>query len=253
MKKTLLFMTAFALCACSFSHNSGSTVNIKGSSSVTIASDSLVKGSRQAGEFTRINIGDIICRLTLTQEGTPGTISVEAPDNIMPLIITGNEGGTLDIRLASSVRFDKGLSNIPRITVCCGEDLSSITLSGASTMNSLDTLRLKDLGILISGACDAELKLECNSLDIRSSGAGKFTLGGNAGTFSINTSGATKADASGLHSQYCNITSSGACKIDIWCGKEATVKCSGGCAVDIYGPGEIVSKEVSGACKVNKK
>lgn len=253
MKKILLFTAILALCSCSFSSNSGSTVNIKGSSSVTTASDSLIKGSRQAGEFTRINIGDIICRLTLTQEGIPGTITVEAPDNIMPLIVSDNRGGMLDIRLSSSVRFDKGLSNAPRITVCCGEDLAAITLSGASTMNSRDTLRLKDLVMTISGACDAGLVLDAGSLDIRSSGASKFSLSGNTDKFAINTSGATKAEASGLHCQYCDIVSSGACKIDIWCGKEATVKCSGGCSVDIYGPGEIVSKEVSGACKVNKK
>lgn len=253
MKKILLITAILALCSCTFTTNRGAIVNIKGSGSVTTASDSLTEDSRQAGEFTRIDIGDIVCRLTLTQTGIPGTITIEAPDNIMPLIVTDNEGGTLDIRLSSSVRFNKGLSNIPRITVCCTEDLSAITLSGASTMNSLDTLRLKDLVLTISGACDAGLVLDAGSLDIRSSGAGKFSLSGNTGKFAINTSGATKAEASGLHCQYCDIVSSGACKIDIWCGKEATVKCSGGCSVDIYGPGEIVSKEVSGACKVNKK
>lgn len=214
---------------------------------VTRGSGKTATETRDVSDFTAVQLswlGD----LAITQGDTEG-LRIEAEDNILPLITTRVDGGTLIIELVDDA--DGGMV-IPTQSVKYSlqvKDLKSIDLSGAGNI-SAPALKSEQLRLTLSGAGNVDLQqLTTQELDARSSGAGNLTLAGAAETQSVTLSGLGNYSAGDLQSNDATVDISGAGNATVWAAKTLDVKISGAGSVSYYGSPQ-VTESISGVGSV---
>jgi hypothetical protein len=160
--------------------------------------------------------------------GKDFSVELQADDNILPLIQTKVDGGTLQIELVQSVR-SKSEMNV-RISA---PNIERVQSSGAAKINA-------------SG-----IKNEQFSID--TSGASKIVLNGETAKLDIDVSGASNIDAEQLVSGTVNIDSSGASKIAVNAKDEIRTQASGASRITYMGDPKTVESQTSGSSSITKK
>lgn len=139
---------------------------------------------RQVSDFTAIELGGAI-EATVTVGDKP-SITLDADDNILPLVLTKSEGGVLRIYTEGST----SAKNPIKATVLVPK-LHRVDISGASEV-SISGLTTDQFYADLSGASTLVALGEAASVEIEASGASKADLGGvKSKTASINGSGAS--------------------------------------------------------------
>lgn len=189
-----------------------------------------VEENRVVSGFTGVAlecIGDVYI-----QQGEEEALRIEASEDLMPLVTSEVEDGTLVLSMSD----DTGVWNRLRgrkilkfyVTV---KELDSIALSGAGDI-SCEKLVSRSLDLTIRGAGDVEIKsLTADELSVGISGAGDCTLAGDVGSQSLKISGAGDYDGGELESRDATVSVSGA--------GDALVSASGALAVSITGAGSV--------------
>ncbi len=221
------------------------------SATIPIGSSRVVTGSGHSSSETR-NVSNLnsvqlsgLGDLRITQ-GDTESLTVEAEDNLLPLITTEMQGRTLVIGLQKNtsivptqpIRYDLTLIS-----------LKGLTLSGAGNI-SADQLKADSLSITTSGAGNINLaKLQVSSVTARISGAGSLTLAGQASEESVTLSGLGNYSAGDLQCQTGSVTLSGAGNATVWTQSALDVRISGAGSVGYYGSPK-VTQNVTGAGSV---
>jgi hypothetical protein len=165
--------------------------------------------------------------LTITQSGSE-SLSIEADDNILPLLTSEVRNGTLEL----GVRPNTWISNAH--------------IAYTVTVKSLDEVEL-------SGSGDARLVgIDTGALRISISGSGGVTSSGRAGDQRVQISGSGDYDGSD--------TGSKTATVDINGSGEAVLKVSDTLDVDINGSGDVeyigdpaVNQDISGSGTVRRR
>ncbi len=222
MKKIASLFCLAALTACNITtHNSFGTDTSEDFGSETL----------RVTEFSQVRIG-VPAAVTYTTGNS--SVSVTAPDNVMPWIEVTQQGEEL------SARWKKGAPNF--------KGNCSITISISSQMlNSVE----------IGGACSftaGVIKAEYFSLEV--SGASRFESGTiTAGRVSAEVSGASRITLAGVSASKCELEVSGASKANLSDINTLVldVEASGASSAVLAGQCDKATYEASGASSINAK
>lgn len=108
---------------------------------------------------------------------------------------------------------------------------TKISVSGASEIRSDETLKGQYLNLYASGASEAKLNLDYNSLITKVSGASEVTLSGNVTSHVAEASGASEINAGGLSTQTTVVSGSGASDCFVNAESNLTYTVSGGASI----------------------
>lgn len=170
--------------------------------------------------------------------GERESVTVRADDNVVPLIETRVEGGTLVIGVARGASFRT--QRTPRVVVEFVR-LGELTAAGSGDVHA-DRVRGDAFAVAVAGSGDVKIDaLDVNSLGVMLAGSGDFTAGGRADEqgFRIRGSGDVRARDLVGRSVKVSIAGSG----------DASVHATEELEVAIAGSGDVVYR---GAPKVTK-
>ncbi|HEX9068176.1 MAG TPA: head GIN domain-containing protein [Ktedonobacterales bacterium] len=236
---SLLLVAALASCNVPASIPDGGNT-VRGSGNV-------ITQTRQVSGFTAVALsgaGD----LQITQTGTE-SLSIEAEDNVMPLILTAVTNGKLNMGFEPNVNVNLTKPVVFHLTV---KDLRELDLSGAATA-TIGTLTADTLTVSVSGAGSITCtSLATSTLTATLSGAAKGTVSGAATSQTVTMSGAGNYQAADFLTKDTTLHISGA--------GNAIVAASATLNVDISGVGTVeyigspkVTQQLSGAGTVRKR
>ncbi len=189
-------------------------------------SGNVISEARDVTGFHGIDVGGVY-QIEVVAQKEFG-VTVEADDNILPLVRTEVESGILKI---SSERRISPKSTI-RIKVSA-PDIDSLDISGAANVN-------------VSGVNNAGITVD-------SSGASKVTLNGTTSKLILDVSGATKIDAEQLKAEHATVDASGACSVVVNVNNSLRADASGASKISYVGSATEIIKNTSGAAKVSAK
>jgi hypothetical protein len=183
---------------------------------------------------------------------TPGAapaLTIEAEDNLLPLIRSDVEGGKLTLGFKSNTWVKATKPIVFRLTVA---ELDAVSVAGSGTVTAGKLVGDK-FDLSISGSGDATLKeIDVKALNVSLSGSGSFAASGSAGeaTFGISGSGSVKAPDLAASAVTVKISGSG----------DADVRAAESLDVGVSGSGDVtyrgdpkVTKRISGSGSVTKK
>ncbi|MDD5621737.1 MAG: DUF2807 domain-containing protein [Actinomycetota bacterium] len=206
-------------------------------------SGNIATEERDVSDFHKIHLSGI-GNLIITQ-GEEESLTIEADDNIIPIIETDVFGERLNIGFKKGYTFTPSAAVKFYLTVV---DLDEISLSGSGNIDC-DDLRTEALQFDVSGAGDLDFDIEAERVEVVVSGAGNIILSGKVDSQKIEINGAGKYDGEDLESRECAIKVSGA--------GSATVNVSELLDVEINGVGNVyyagnpsVKQDISGLGKI---
>lgn len=213
----------------------------------TRGSGNVISESRAVSNFNRValaGMGD----LSITQ-GDTESLTIETDDNLIPLITTRVNNGTLTIGIDTS----RGtISIIPSRLIKYTlqvKNLDSIQLSGAGNI-TMPALKSGALTIGSSGAGNINLsQIAAQSLNATVSGVGNIVLSGQVETQEASLSGLGNYNAADLKSTTSSMTISGAGSATVWAAQSLNIQISGAGSVSYYGSPQ-VNQKISGAGSV---
>ena len=174
-------------------------------------SGNLVREEREVSGFNQVALSDI-GEVILTQ-GATNALSIEAEDNVLPLLEARVHNQVLEIGLKDNVVLQT--AQPVRFFVQMVEVAGLVTSdSGKISAQSIESDQLT-LSVGDSGAVAIE-QLMTDVLDVTISGSGQVTLAGYADQQTVNVDDSGKYDTTDLESAIANITLSGSAKGNVW-------------------------------------
>lgn len=204
----------------------------------------VIKETREVSSFSGLYVGGAF-NVFLTQGGSE-SLSIEADENLMPLIETRVKGNTLEITSKENIGRYKKLNIYINF-----ENLKTLDVSGACEVKG-EGLGFPTLRFEASGASDVELNLTADDLICDYSGASEITLSGKAGKCNIEMSGANEIDAYDLEVGDMEINASGASDAKIFVTGSLKVRSSGASSIRYKGS-PTVDSDVSCAGSLSKR
>lgn len=182
------------------------------------------------------------------QQGAVEGLTVEADDNLLPLIETVVDQGLLKIRPAAGfasftarkLKFTVQLKNIDRVDV-----------SGSGDVRA-EKLKATALTVGISGSGDIRIvSLETEALTLSIAGSGDFEAGGRAASLRARIAGSGDVKAGGLDAKAVEISISGSGDATVWARDSLSVKVVGSGDVLYYGDAKL-KKSIVGSGSVKR-
>jgi hypothetical protein len=229
----LAILAAVALTGCEV--HMGPVNAIRGSGNVKTE-------SRDVHGFDRVDLSGV-GTLTITQ-GSTEALSIQAEDNLLPVLRSDVEGGTLvlgsreAIDATKPIRYDLTLKS-----------LTSLLVSGAGQAEA-PSLRSDQLELRVSGVGQVHVaQLTASSLTVDISGSGQVEAAGQAPKQTVTISGTGAYEGAGMSSQQATVNVSGS--------GHSAVKVSDHLSATISGTGQVtysgsptVDQHVSGVGRV---
>ncbi|UCB45107.1 MAG: DUF2807 domain-containing protein [Spirochaetota bacterium] len=186
-------------------------------------------------------------KINLSQ-GSVQSVTITADDNIIDELKTDVRHGVLTISADKWVMNESDVEYDIVVT-----DIREISVSGMGKVKSIDTLRVEELGLRLSGIGDISISVEAEVLNSKISGAGDLKLDGKVRHHEIEISGAGELDAYDLitESAILDISGAGDCKIHVT--GELTVDISGAGDVKYKGDPRVIIEHLSMAASLTAR
>ena len=239
MKKPSLVLLS-ALCALlsgCMDFNWSATPGVKGSGNV-------ISEARKVSQFDRVAVSGS-GQLSIVQ-GDQESLTIEADDNLLPLIKSEVASGLLKIgpenvnlSPTKTIRYQLQLKN-----------LKELHLSGSLEVGA-QSLKTDQLLLTISGSGKIQLpNLEAGDLEVRISGSGDIRLAGKVGRQLVQISGSGNYQAGECESQTTTVHVSGSGDATVWAHLTLEAHVSGSGDIRYYGSPQ-VNTQVSGSGSVH--
>lgn len=131
------------------------------------------------------------------------------------------------------------------------QDINEIDVSGAVSLNTENQLQTNHFSLDVSGACEGNLNVAVEDLEIEISGGGEPTLSGEAHHLDIDVSGAGEIKALDLQVQEADLQITGAGEIELSVENRLNVEVTGAGEVR-YSGDPTISKSVTGAGEITQ-
>lgn len=218
----------------------------------TVGSGRVVSESRPAADFDSIAASasiDVVVR-----QAAKEAVTVEAEDNILPLVETVVEPSGAGKRLV--IRFRKGESISTHKPVKVSVDV--VRLSGLSMAGSGDvqvkTLKSPSFKLSLSGSSDASLSdLTIDAFELSISGSSDVVAAGRAGKVSISIAGSGDAKMFDLMADDVRISIAGSGDAEVHADKSLEVSAAGSGEVVWTGNATQVKSRIAGSGSLTKK
>ncbi|MFA9217230.1 MAG: head GIN domain-containing protein [Sphingomonadaceae bacterium] len=205
----------------------------------------LSRQNRELGHFTALSTslgGHVEIRLGKTE-----SISIETDDNLLPLIETVIENGTLRIR---QVRKDLQLEPRSLKIVVQAKDMERIAVAGSGTVVA-ERLQAPKLGFDIGGSGAIQVRnLEAQAVAISLGGSGELKASGKAEQVQVSIGGSGKVQAGQLQARDVMVSIGGSGQATVAARTSLNVSVAGSGDVAYYGDPQITKSILgSGALK----
>lgn len=212
-----------------------------------------ITGSGNIAETTRQikNVNEVQLlgsgELEIIQGNTPSLI-IKAEDNLIPYILTEENGGRLTIKIKKGVGFSNNQPIHYQLTV---KDIREIDASGSAAIKS-NNLETDSLEINLSGYGTGNLNnVKVEKLNLSISGSGNMEASGDVNQLHISISGAGGFTGPELRADEVTVNISGIGRAVVWAVNRLEPEISGVGSVSYYGDPVVVEKS-SGLANVNK-
>jgi hypothetical protein len=205
-------------------------------------SGSIKRQARQVSHFTG-RAFEVPGRLEL-RLGDTESVTIETDDNLLPLVETVVENGTLKIR-PSKRNLSLRTKNLK--IVVTARQIERLALGGSGTVDA-DTLRAPRLNIDLGGSGEINVRsLDSESVAVSLGGSGDFKAGsGQARKLSVSIGGSGTVDMGKVQSDSASISVAGSGEATVWARHELSMTIAGSGDVNYYGDPR-VSKSVVGS------
>ncbi len=209
-------------------------------------SGNVVKENRQASAFRGVALS--VPGHVEVHTGTGESVTVEADDNVLPLIETVVENGVLKIR---PVKKNQSLDVRRLKVVVQAREIDSLAVAGSGSMRASglrgDRLNLELAG---SGTLDAG-QIEARAVNLSGAGSGKITAAGSADAVKVAVAGSGKADASRLQAKKAEASVSGSGQVLVTATQSLAAAVTGSGSIAYHGDPQ-VSRAVTGSGTVRR-
>ncbi len=205
-------------------------------------SGSIKRQARQVSHFTGLAF-EMPGKLELRMGDSEG-VTIETDDNLLPLVETVVENGTLKIR-PSKRNLSLRTKNLK--VVVTARQIERLALGGSGSIDA-DVLRAPRLNIDLGGSGEINVRsLESDALAVTLGGSGDFKAGGgNARKLSVSIGGSGTVDMGRVQSDSASISVAGSGEATVWARHELSMTIAGSGDVNYYGDPR-VSKSVVGS------
>jgi hypothetical protein len=176
------------------------------------------------------------------------TVTLEVQPNLREYFVVEVQSGVLFVQTTRKINYNSGKT--PILTVSTPA-LNSLTITGACTFKTIDTIKTDTFYLEISGAGEGRAELDVNKLKTNISGAGSFELFGKADNAEIKFSGAGELKAFSLQVREASINFSGAGAMRVSCSEKLSVEASEAGKVEYKGS-PILSVNSRGPVSIKK-
>jgi hypothetical protein len=217
---------------------------------LTVGSGKARTEEREIGSVRRVSVSGA-AKIIVT-EGDTEKLTVEADDNLLPLLRSDVRNGTLYLGVKEPYRVQTKKEIRYRLQIRRGA-VERIELSGA--VEGEVTSWNADRGLLeLSGSSRVRVsRLYSRTLLARVSGAAKVKIeDGTVGEQKTEISGAAEYDASRLATRHTRVEASGATRVYVRAEERLDIAASGATHIEYEGKPE-VRQELSGACTVRRR
>ncbi|WP_229219773.1 head GIN domain-containing protein [Rugamonas fusca] len=209
-------------------------------------SGNVTRQTRQVEHFTALSLsmgGNVEVRLGAT-EG----VTIEADDNLLPLIETSVENGTLRIRPAK-----RDLQLEPRTLkiIVQARTVERLTVAGSGTVTA-DGMHGRNLAFDVAGSGGIKAyHLDGESVSMSLGGSGTLQAGGKAERLQVSVGGSGKVQAGELAAREAMVSLSGSGQAQVWAKEALNVNVAGSGEVGYYGDPRL-TRSVAGSGNVRR-
>ena len=212
-----------------------------------VGSGNVVTEQRDVGDFDEVALAGI-GQLTITQTGSE-SLTIEAEDNILPLLTSEVQGRRLTLSTEPGVHFTPKKPIRYTLTV---KDLAAVRISGAGNVE-IPALGTPSLRLDISGAGNMTVTgLASDKLDVSMSGAGNTTCAGEVRDQDVRISGAGSYHGDDLASVTARAVISGTGSAHLRVSEQLDARVSGVGSI-IYSGQPAVRNSVSGVGRITQR
>lgn len=207
----------------------------------------LLKQTRQVGAFTGLSLA-VPGRVELRIGNSEG-VTIEADDNVLPLVETVVENGTLKIRPA---RRNLNLQTKAIRVVVQARAIERLSLGGSGSIDA-DPLRARRLDLDLGGSGTIRLKgVEADTVSVSLGGSGDVqAAGGTVGKVSVSIGGSGDVDMGRVQASSASVSLAGSGDATVWPRERLSVSLAGSGDVHYYGDPQ-VSKSTVGSGEVKR-
>ena len=207
----------------------------------------IVKQVRQVGNFNGLALG-LPGHLEL-RIGNTESVTIEADDNLLPLLETVVEGGTLKIR---PHKRNLSLQSKSIRIVVQARSIERLSLGGSGSIDA-DPLRARKLDVDLGGSGSINLKgVESEVLAVSLGGSGDLKAAqGTIGKLTVSIGGSGDVDLGRVQTNSASVTIAGSGEATVWPRNELSATIAGSGDVNYYGDPQ-VSKSTVGSGGVRR-
>ncbi|HYR01592.1 MAG TPA: head GIN domain-containing protein [Casimicrobiaceae bacterium] len=201
--------------------------------------------TRPIGGFPGIAL-DVPASVTLRQGEREG-VTITGDDNVVPLVETVVERGTLRIRWARRGGYTVDFESLD--IVVDARTIDALAVRGAGRIRAAG-LKAGDLQATVDGSgrivCET---LDADSLKVAIHGNGRFAAGGRAGSLDATLAGSGELEAAKLESRRVRVMLNGSARATVWADDALSAAIAGSGEVRYYGKPR-VSQTVAGSGRI---
>lgn len=209
-------------------------------------SGTIVKQARDVGAFEGLELGmpgSVEVRI-----GGSDNVTIEADDNLQPLIETVIEGGTLKIR---PVRKELQITSRNMKIFITARRLDSISVGGSGNVDA-EGLRGQRLSFNVGGSGSINVRgLESESVKVSLGGSGNLKASGHTDHLAVSIGGSGKVGTGQLASRNVSVSIGGSGQATVWAKQSLSVSVAGSGDVSYYGDPQI-SKSIMGSGSIRR-
>jgi len=209
-------------------------------------SGKIVKQHRELGHFTALSTG--VSGNVEIRSGNTESVSIETDDNILPLIETVIESGTLRIRPSKrNLNLDTKTMKI----VVQVRTLDRISLGGSGSIDA-DKLQAESLTFNVGGSGSINIReLNSESVAIAIGGSGSLKAGGHTERLQVSIGGSGNVQTAQLAARDTVVSIGGSGQATVWAQKSLSLSVAGSGDIAYYGDPQ-VSKTIMGSGTVKR-
>lgn len=207
----------------------------------------VVEENRPVEPFSAIDIGGVL-NVYLTQ-GDTESVTVEADENLLDLIIIENRGNTLRVHLKKGIDIKKAKEKNVYITL---RSINELEVGGVVNVKSTNALTADEFDLDIGGVGNTDLELRCDRLNAQAEMVGNLTLRGEVREANIKNGGVGSLKAFDLKVDRLIIKNSGVGSAEVQAQDEISITSSGVGSVRYRGDAVVKELSTSGVGTVKK-
>jgi len=209
-------------------------------------SGNITKQAREVSNFNALGLG--LPGSVEVRIGSTESVSIESDDNILPLIETVVEEGTLKIRPA---RRNLQLDTKHLKVVITAKKLERIAVGGSGSVDA-EGLRGSQLSFDVGGSGSINLRdIAGDSVSVSLGGSGNLKATGSTDKLKVSIGGSGKVSTGQLATREVAVSIGGSGQATVWAKQSLTVSVAGSGDVSYYGDPQ-VTKNVMGSGNVKR-